>query len=234
MIMKTISPFFKNRISKNRISKDESGLALTEFAMSLPILMMLSVSFIDLAGYINANTRVSQIALSVADNSGRVKQRIDEGDVDAIMIGSRIAGENIKFGSNGRVILSVIEVNGKTGADAGQMITWQRCFGAKNVTSSYGVENSGKDDATYAAGFGPAGNKMKASQGNGVMFVEVVYDYQPLFPVGDALVDSLRGKTIRATAAYPVRERTSNVMQNGNNLADSDPKKRLCNKFVAT
>jgi hypothetical protein len=212
--------------------EDKSGLALTEFALSLPILMMLSVSFVDLASYINANTRISQIALSVADNSGRVKQRIDETDVDAILIGSRIAGDNIKFGANGRVVLSMIEVNGKTGVNEGQMITWQRCFGAKNVASGYGLEGAGKNDATYRAGFGPTGNKIKASTGNGVMFVEVIYDYQPLFPVGDAMVDALRGKTIRATAAYPVRERTSNVIQNGFNLPDAD--KRLCSEFTPT
>jgi Flp pilus assembly protein TadG len=226
--------FMKQKIRPfaRRLAQDNSGLALIEFALSLPIMMILSVSFVDLAGYINANTRVSQIALSVADNSGRVKQRIDETDVDAIMIGGRIAGESISFANNGRIMLSQIEVNGLTGTNAGQKITWQRCFGGKNIVSSFGVEGAGATDATYAAGFGPTGNKISATQGNGVMFVEVVYDYQPLFPVGDALVDSLRGRTMRATAAYPVRERTSNAIQNGFNLPAAS--KRLCSYFTAT
>ena len=33
-----------------------------------------------------------------------------------------------------------------------------------------------------AAGMGPSGNKIKAADGTAVMFVEVSYDYTPLFP----------------------------------------------------
>lgn len=216
----------------NTLCANQSGLALTEFALSLPIMMMLSVSFVELGSYINAYTRVSQIALSVADNTGRIRQTIDVTDVDASMIGARIAGENIKFAENGRIILSMVEVNGLTGSNAGQKITWQRCFGAKNVSSSYGVENAGATNATYAAGFGPTGNKIQAATGAGLMFVEVVYDYQPLFPVGDTLSKTLGGKRIRQIAAYPVRERSNNTLYNGSGITGNQL--RLCSNFSAT
>jgi Flp pilus assembly protein TadG len=86
--------------SLRELARSESGLALVEFALSMPILMMLSVGFIELGRYVNAHTRVSQMALSVADNTGRVVQSIDVTDVDAAMIGARIAGESIDFAQN--------------------------------------------------------------------------------------------------------------------------------------
>jgi hypothetical protein len=232
-IMTTAKPkIFKQKWAQ--LLSDHSGLALTEFALSLPIMMMMSITFVELASFINANMRVSQIALSVADNTGRIRQSIDVTDVDAAMIGARIAGDSIKFGENGRVILSMVEVNGKTGTNAGQKITWQRCFGANSVTSSFGAEGAGKDDAAFAAGFGPTSNKIQAATGDGLMFVEVVYDYQTIFPVGDALLGGLGGRTISATAAYPVRERSNNALQNGFGLAANAPQQRLCSNFTAT
>jgi hypothetical protein len=129
----------------------------------------------------------------------------------------------------------MIEWNGMKNANKlGQTITWQRCFGAKNVVSSYGLEGAGKNNRTYEDGFGPTGNKISASETKGVMFVEVVYSYQPLFPVGDSMVNALSGKTIRATAAYPVRERSNNALTNGFNLPTNDARQRPCNVYSAT
>jgi Flp pilus assembly protein TadG len=220
---------------RSKLLADIHGLAMTEFALALPILLALAISFIELANYAHAHMRVSQIALSVADNTGRITQTIDITDVDAAMIGARIAGENIKFGQNGRVILSMIERNGQSGTNAGQKITWQRCFGLRNISSSYGLVDAGKNDATYAAGFGPTGRKIKsASADDGVMFVEVAYDYVPIFPVGQTLINGLRGERISAIAAYPVRERSNNALLNGFNKAANAPEQRLCSAFSAT
>lgn len=210
---------------------DSSGLALTEFAMSFPILCTLCITGVETASYVNASMRASQIALSVADNAGRIRDSIDETDIDSIMIGARIAGQGIKFGSHGRVIISMIEVNGKTGGNAGQTITWQRCFGQKAVSSSYGVTGDGATNATYAAGFGPTGHKITASTGAGVMFVEVVYDYQPIFVADGSLIGGVANKTLRYTAAFPVRERDDNALKNGFNLPDTQ--KRLCSTYSA-
>lgn len=215
-----------------RLRNDVSGLALTEFAMSLPILCLLSITGIEFANYARAAMNLSQIALSAADNAGRIQDRIDEGDIESIFIGSRNSGLGIKFGGHGRVIMSMVEVNGQTGANAGQKITWQRCFGAKTVTSSYGAEGDGATDNTLAAGVGPAGNKIIAEPGTGVMFVEIVYDYQTIFPVTGFMVDDIRNKTLRYTAAFPVRERTNNALTNGFGLDDTE--KRLCSRYSST
>lgn len=218
--------------ARQRLLADRRGMALTEFAMGLPILCLLSITGIEFANYARACMNVSQIALSAADNAGRIQDRIDEADIDSIFIGSRNSGENIYFGENGRIIMSMIEVNGKPAPNTGQTITWQRCFGAETVSSSYGAEGDGATNASLVAGIGPAGNKITAEVGTGVMFVEIMYDYQPIFPVTGFMVDGLRNRRLRYTAAFPVRERTNNALTNGFNLTSAQ--KRLCNRYSAT
>lgn len=210
-----------------RFGSDASGIAMTEFALSMPILLSLSFAGIETANYTLANLRASQIALMVADNAGRVRTSIDEADINEVMIGARLAGENIDLGNQGRIILSSLEPNGRPSPNTGQMIRWQRCFGKKNVTSSYGVEGAGRLDATMSTGMGPAGKKISAMTGAAVMFVELVYDYDPVMP--DAFFSP---RTIKYTAAYTVRERASNTLSNFSNL--SNAQRRLCTNFTAT
>lgn len=231
MIVSPIPTSWKRGL--RRIRGDRAGLALTEFAMAMPIICLMSVTGIEFANYARACMNVSQMALSAADNAGRIQDRIDEADIDSIFIGSRNAGQTIKFGAHGRVILSMVEVNGQTGANAGQKITWQRCYGAKTVSSSYGAAGDGATNNSLAAGVGPTGKKIAAEAGTGVMFVEIVYDYQPIFPVAGFMVNDIRNKTLRYTAAFPVRERINNALTDGFKFVEND-KHRACTKFSAT
>lgn len=211
----------------SRLRRDASGIAMTEFALSLPILISLTFVGIETANFTLANLRASQIALMVADNAGRVRTSIDEADINEVMVGARLAGENMEFGQNGRIILSSLEPNGLAAPDTGQMIRWQRCFGVKNATSSYGQEGDGATNPSMATGMGPAGQKIQAMNGAAIMFVELVYDYEPIMT--DAF---FQPRTIRYTAAYTVRERASNTLSNLSNMTDSQ--KRLCSNFSAT
>lgn len=228
MIKRTV--FQRLRQFAARLRDDHSGLALTEFALSLPILMTISITGVEVASFVNANMRVSQIALSVADNTGRVRQAITENDIDSAMIGARIAGETIDFAAHGRVILSTIEPNGKASPNTGQTILNQRCFGAKVVASSYGLAGDGANNASLAAGVGPVGNKIVAATNSAVMFVEVQYNYQPIFLVSDGLIDNLGERNMSFTAAYPVRERYANAIQAGTLPV---AQRRLCSVFTA-
>ncbi len=210
-----------------QLKADRSGIAMVEFALGLPLLVAISMGGIELTNYSAAKMRASQIALMVADNAGRVRVSIDETDIDEVMIGARIEGANMEFGTHGRVILSSLETNGLTGADAGQTIRWQRCFGAKQIASSYGVEGDGKLDNSLAAGVGPAGHKIKALSNMVVMFVELNYNYKPLISE-----EILGPKVITSTAAYIVRERTNQSVTNTAPLTTAQ--KRLCSRFSST
>lgn len=203
-----------------RLCDDQSGLALIEFAYSLPVLMVLSMGGLEIANLATAHMRVSQIAMLVADNASRERTSIDEADINEIFTGAELAGANLKdFKANTRIFLSDLEPNTQTGTKAGQYIRWQRCWGNGVFTSSYGVTNDGKTDGSMKDGMGPgttATTKVKAASGTAVMFVEVAYNYQPL--VSSAIFGT---KVIRYSSAFNVRERTDQAIKNAGNLAAS-------------
>lgn len=199
-----------------RLRHDDRGLALIEFAFSLPVLVILCMAGLECANLALAHMRVSQVAMLVADNAARVRTSIDEADINEIMTGADLATDSLKLKANGRIFLSDLEPNGLSSPNTGQFIRWQRCWGNGSFTSSYGVANDGKTSSSMSTGMGPTGNKVSASSGTAVMFVEVAYNYQPL------ITNSIFGaKVIRYTSAFNVRERTDQTMKNASSLATS-------------
>ncbi|MFN2260161.1 MAG: TadE/TadG family type IV pilus assembly protein, partial [Parasphingopyxis sp.] len=163
-----------------RLRRDERGIALTEFAISLPLLLTLILGGLETANLALAHLRVSQIAMTVADNAGRVDTVIDESNIYEVFAGAELIGEAIDFGNNGRIVLSSLQHNGQSGSNEGQMINWQRCDGTLDIDPAYGVEGDGEDDDSLEDGLGPSGNSITSAEGTAVMFVEVTYEYEPL------------------------------------------------------
>ena len=189
------------------LSRDARGMALVEFALSLPLVLALGLGGFELANYALTNLRVNQIALSVADNAGRVITRIDETDVVEVFAGARVTGEPIGFQQNGRVVLSSLQHNGRTGTTAGQMINWQRCWGSLAVAPSYGRQGAGRTNGSLQS-MGRPGRAIASLPNTAVMFVEVSYRYSPL--IGGVLSP----QTIRYESAFIVRGRTQNDISN--------------------
>ena len=205
-----------------------SGVAMVEFALVLPLFLSMVLVGLEITNYSVAHMRISQIALMVADNAARVRDSIDEVDVDEVMVGARIEGDSISFGTRGRVILSSLEPNGLASPNTGQKIRWQRCYGSKNVSSTYGDEGDGTTDDELEFGMGTTANRVSASSGSAIMFVEVVYDYQPLIAQG-----LLGGAaTIRYSAAHVVRERDTQAITNFK--AWTNTQKRVCSRYSST
>jgi hypothetical protein len=196
-----------------RLRGCESGVALVEFAMSLPVLLTLGLVGLETANLAMAHLRVSNIAMIAADNAARVRDSIDEADVIELLTGAKMTGDSIRFKQNGRIILSSVEPNtaGPNGTSTGQWIRWQRCDGAKSVVSNYGTQGTGQNNSSLQA-VGPPGNQISASSGTAVMLVEVTYDYQPL------VSNSIFGpRTIRYESAFNVRQRTNQAITNNGN-----------------
>lgn len=189
-----------------RLRRDRNGLALVEFAITLPVFLTMGLMGLEVANFAIANLRISQIAMTTADNAGRVRDSISEYDINELFIGAKLVGGRIKFAENGRIILSSLEP--KTVLPAGQWIRWQRCYGLKNVGSSYGSPTTMA--ASTMTAMGPTGKTVQASTGTAVMFVEVVYDYQPL-----VWARMIGNRQIRTTAAFNVRQRSDQVIKNG-------------------
>lgn len=184
-----------------RMLRETHALALVEFALMLPVFVVLGMYGTEIAYMSSVNMQVSQIALSVADNASRLGQdvnnggppTISEGLVDSVMFGALKEGDSLNLEKNGRVILSSLEEDHSSGSSV-QFIHWQRCRGELNKTSLYGEA----DDTV--TGVGKSGT-LKAEPGSAVMVAEVYYDYPGLF--GDLFT---KGMTFRQEAVMTIRD----------------------------
>lgn len=194
------------RFLSRRLRADRSGVAMIEFALTLPLLVTAGFYGGETANLAMTNMRISQTALQIADNASRIgdtstlqNRKIYEADINDVLVGGEIeAGDRADLYEHGRVIVSSLEV--VDGTLDQQYIHWQRCNGKLKVDSKYGKEGTGLSGSFD--GMGPEGEEITASPGEAVIFVEVVYEYQPL------ITDSFFGanKQIRAVAAFNVRD----------------------------
>jgi len=188
---------------------------MVEMAFAMPVLLLMIFGGLELTQMAMTHMRLNQIAIAVADNAGRVRTGIDESNIYEVFAGADLIGNSISFKENGRVVLSSLVPNGKTGADSGQMINWQRCYGELNVAPRYGVQGDGADDASLADGLGGDGRKIQSAENTAVMFIEVTYNYTPLV-LG---IPGWGSQEIRYESAFNVRERTNQDITNVQGLA---------------
>ena len=203
-----------------RLWSDTGANALAEFALSLPVVFFLGMAGIEYANYGRVQLLVSQVALNLADNASRVGlssglavTQLRESDLNAVLAGARLQATGIGLTTHGRITLSSLE-NVQQSYDSApvQRIHWQRCLGEKGGTgydSTYGVAGITAGTlatlayagTTIASGMGDTNYKVNASAGTGVMFVEVNYQYQPVFGtlyIGQGIIHS--------TASFVVRD----------------------------
>jgi hypothetical protein len=165
--------------------------------------LTMGISGIELTNLQMANTRVSQMAMTVADNMSRAKYAVGlalpqlrEHDINDAFIGVKLQTDNMKLLDNGRIIVSSLQQN----ASGGQWINWQRCKGKLAVASAYGVQDTGITGTGFA-GMGPSTARITAEPGSAIIFAEVSYRYQPLFAGG-----FLPTITVKDEAALYVRD----------------------------
>ncbi len=231
MFCSTFSTAIKKRLPLvKRLKEDSSGLALVEFAYGFPILLALSGYGMEITNLAIANQKISQTALALADNLSRVgvnssltMTQLRESDVNDAFIGATKQTEGMNLTTRGRIIVSSLEQN----ATNGQWIHWQRCLGTKNVGSSYGVQGVGATGTAFP-GMGIASARITAPADAPVMFVEVKYDYQPLF--GTLYVGQ---KTLSYEASFIVRDDRDRT---GNGIFNPSPAatQKLCTLYTAT
>lgn len=198
-----IGPKFRRRLSS--LVADRSGVAMLEFALTMPIFVALTMVGMETVNLAYASQKVGDIATLTTDQIARIRIGISEGDITESLDGIKGIGSTMNFAANGRIIVSSVQpVVNSSGVVTDQKIRWQRCSGALNVTSSYGVAGT----SLGTAGIGPADRKIAAGPDDELIFVEVVYTYQPL------ISNSFLGtRTLRSITGMTVRERKVNDVQ---------------------
>lgn len=218
----------------SRLRKCRSGVAMTEFALASPLLMTAGLWGTEVGWLALTHLRISQTAMQIADNASRIGdtstleyQKIYESDIDDVFRGSdREAGTAIDLFHHGRVIISSLEV--VPGSQNAQYIHWQRCLGEKQWASSYGNEGDGLTGPTMQ-GMGPKGDQVSAyDDQDAVIFVEIAYDYQPLFSkwfVGNT--------NINVFGAFNVRDKRDLTQIYQRDPNNPDPV-ATCDKYTAS
>jgi len=204
--------------SLRRLARERSGVAMLEFALAMPIFVGLTMVGMETVNLAYASQKIGDIATLTTDQIARIRIGISEADITESLDGIKSIGATLNFPANGRIIVSSIQpVVNASGAVTDQKIRWQRCSGALNVASSYGVAGA----SLGAAGIGPTGRKIAAGPNDELIFVEVVYTYQPL------ISNSFLGaRTLRSVTGMTVRERAVNDVQTTGTAA-------ACNVFSA-
>jgi len=241
-----------------QLGRATRGAVFAELAIALPLVLLLGLGGIETARYVQTNLRLSQMAQTVADNAGRVRSALDETNVNEIMIGAKLMGAPIDFTNKGRIILSDLEQRTNTTGTGGQgtktasnpngyrqWIRWQRCAGALNRSSGYGVpltssgaavtnlsdatnsDHGAVQTASVIDGMGPAGAQISASGGTSVMVVELFYSYRSLLPIY-----SWGSGTIHVVQAFNIRQRTDFSVYNANGLTGT--RRSDCSLFNAS
>ena len=177
-----------NRIRRlaTKLRDDTGGLALSEFALSAPLVAVVGLYGIELANLALVNMRISQYTMDLADNAARMGDEaglstytIDEANINDAMQGVRLEGANLKLTTYGRITMSSLE-----GTGGKQLLHWQRCIGqmkAADYQSSYGTASGTSGTYIDNTGMGDTNYKVVAPDGSAAMFVEINYLYQPLF-----------------------------------------------------
>lgn len=181
-----------------------SGVAAVEFALGLPMILMLGMWGAELGNLAVTHMRVSQVAMQVADNASRIGDvsmledlKIYESDINDLVVGAKVQSGGLDLFEHGRVVISSLEV--VAGTEDTQYIHWQRCKGKRNFQSTYGSAGTGTDGSLE--GMGPAGEEVTAGKDEAVIFVEIEYEYQPI--ISSRFVPT---QPIRSTAAFNVRD----------------------------
>ncbi|WP_375197695.1 TadE/TadG family type IV pilus assembly protein [Sphingobium sp.] len=213
-----------SRSSRCGLWASQSGLALIEFAYALPFLILLTFGGTELANIAITHARVSAITSMTADGVARVRDRVDENDINDAIIGAKYAAESLDITGRGRIIISTVEDNAATTTPTtDQVITWQRCKGVKSVAAAQTIGTEGQ---VLTTGIGPAGRQISATPGNPVIVVEIFYDYKPI--MSNMFFGPI---SIHYMSAFSVRDRTIQTLQNGQNLAATA--KSTCNYYTA-
>ncbi|EAQ30235.1 hypothetical protein NAP1_05645 [Erythrobacter sp. NAP1] len=226
---------FANRMRS--LWKDNSAVAMVEFAFTAPLVLGLGMMGTETAYFTITHMQVSQIAMQVADNASRVGEndvlvarKVFEDDINGTLVGAEKLGARYSIYENGRIIISSLQDNELNDGNSpnGQTIRWQRCRGAKVIDSQYGEEGVGADDNSFPGmGGGPRRNeKIKAESGTAVIFVEVYYTYESVTPF-----EMFDGTELEYTAAFNVRDKRD-ISQIYNREDDPAPVAR-CNVYSA-
>ncbi|MDE3059890.1 MAG: pilus assembly protein [Pseudomonadota bacterium] len=151
----------------------QSGIALIEFALWAPLLMMIFMGGVELTRYIIVVQKAEKAAFIISDSVAQ-GTTAKTSDLDNIMTAATQVMKPFSFGSNGFVIISSVTQTGTYSASNPPMVSWQYTSSGSNGSW------------THASRIGVSG-QMAALPGSltlndkdNIIIAEIFYNFQPL------------------------------------------------------
>ncbi|MFO1209427.1 MAG: TadE/TadG family type IV pilus assembly protein [Amaricoccus sp.] len=169
-----------------RLLRDVRGIAASEFALILPILVLFTAGTVEYSRLILLTQKLQSGSFILADLTARDKT-LKVGDLDNIFLALDRVIQPFPFATDGKAIVSSIGYDSTAKAP---VVNWQRT-GAGTLAAASQIGSSGKtatlpSDLTIAAG-------------ETIISAEVYYQFEPLFGLGIA------PRTIRKVAYFKPR-----------------------------
>jgi Flp pilus assembly protein TadG len=143
--------------------RDSKGASMVEFALSLPLLVLISLGIYETTTYIMISQKLNEIASGVAN---WVSARPTSAVISDCLIGANLVGKDYSFSTKGTVVVTGIQT---TGSPAVQTVVWQMASagGASKIITSGGT-------TIVSAPFSIANTAS-------IIVAEVSYNYTPTF-----------------------------------------------------
>ncbi len=148
--------------------RGREGVSLMEFALILPIFLVLVFGGMEFGRYILLNQQLSRVAVSTGDLVSQAK-KVTEDDIAQIFVAAEISVAPFELGVNGAIVVSSI---GTEDAPVEPKVLWQ------HVGAGTAVVKSSVGGVGLPANL-PQGFEMRKDQN--VIVAEVFYDYEPFF-----------------------------------------------------
>jgi Flp pilus assembly protein TadG len=142
-----------------------TGNVAVEFALTLPVLMLLMLGSAEMARFVILHQKVDRVAVTMSDLVARA-ETIKESELDDIFGAADLVAQPFDLRNLGIVIVSAVTNEDGSGA----RIAWQRRGdGAASHASQIGTQGAA---ATLYADF-------QVRQGETAIIAEVFYDFEP-------------------------------------------------------
>ncbi len=163
------------RMAAKRLMKDEAGLAFLEFALILPVLLLLLLGGIELSRYIQTAQKVDKLTHTIVDLVAQAPT-ISTNDLDQIMAAAEHIMEPLDFSRTGVMMVTCVGYD----SNGNLIVKWQYKGGGDLVRSS-------KIGAVNATPVLPAGFTVDSR--DNVLIAETYYTFTPM--VNESIVDPI-------------------------------------------
>lgn len=160
--------------------RNHRGVAMAEFALMLPVLMLLTAGSFEVARYALMTQKLDRIAATLSDLIARSNvENITETEISNIINSALYMAQPFDIAGENMIILT--SVQGRAG-EAPEILS-QRVSGSIPSTSSV-IGSTIGGDATLPSAFPDAGSGETLADGETLIIAEVYYNFSP-YLVGD-------------------------------------------------